>query len=108
MVGQSRLGSLNHCVWQLTSESAQGNFHLSVDIFRFENSDPTCTHDYLEVRNGYTQYAPIIGKYCGRNKPHSIRSTNGALWLKFVVSGETRNKVAMTYEFFPTHQVNHK
>lgn len=104
LFGESHLNSIKQCVWKLISESAQGNFIIDFEMFSFDNSDSTCTKDYVEIRNGYTRYAPLIGKYCGRNKPRIIRSSNGALWLRFVASGESKNKVTMRYEFIPTQR----
>ncbi|KAK3736523.1 hypothetical protein QZH41_009404, partial [Actinostola sp. cb2023] len=109
LVGESRLTSVKQCIWKLTTETTtQGKYILKFDEFSFQrNADPSCTKDYVEVRNGFTQYAPLIGKYCGNNKPRAIRSSNGALWVRFVVSGETRTKVAMSYEFVSPEHSNH-
>jgi len=107
LVGQSRVGSIKACVWQLRTQSSQGSIHLNFDTFRFEKSDGKCEKDYIEIRNGYTQYAPIIGRYCGPTMPQTIRSSTGTLWLRFVPSGKTNIKVAMAYEFVPSYHSTH-
>jgi hypothetical protein len=98
--------SLEECVWKLSPVSSEGTYVLKFDRFHFKNSDSSCTKDYVEVRNGFTQYAPLIGKYCGNNKPGPIRSSASALWIKYVVSGETRTKVTMTYKFVSSTNSN--
>lgn len=95
--------STEGCVWKLSPVSSQGTYVLKFDRFNFKNSDSTCTKDYVEVRNGFTQYAPLIGKYCGNSKPSPVRSSASALWIRYVVSGEASTKVTMSYEFVPSN-----
>lgn len=42
-----------------------------------------CPWDYLEVRDGATPEAKLIGTYCGQQKPGTIRSRSNVLYLKF-------------------------
>ena len=63
------------------SDSVKINF----DSFGIESGNgPTCNYDYLEVYDGSSINAPLIGTYCGNNlPPTSITSSGNALTLVF-------------------------
>ncbi|RVE59186.1 hypothetical protein OJAV_G00201620 [Oryzias javanicus] len=42
-----------------------------------------CSLDYVEVRDGDVEAAPLIGKYCGNSLPAPIVSSSNALWIRF-------------------------
>ncbi|XP_046880031.1 cubilin [Hypomesus transpacificus] len=42
-----------------------------------------CLFDYVEVRDGASETAPLIGKYCGTTLPAPISTTSHFLWLRF-------------------------
>lgn len=58
-----------------------------------------CAYDYLEVRDGTSETSPLIGHFCGYDKPEDIRSTSNTLWMKFVSDG-TVNKAGFAANFF--------
>lgn len=58
-----------------------------------------CAYDYLEVRDGTSENSPLIGRFCGYDKPEDIRSTSNTLWMKFVSDG-TVNKAGFAANFF--------
>jgi len=43
--------------------------------------------------------SPLIGHFCGYDKPEDIRSTSNTLWMKFVSDG-TVNKAGFAANFF--------
>ncbi len=49
----------------------------------------SCAYDYLEVYDGSSTSAPLIGKYCGTDLPGPFKSTNAdhALTFKFHSDG---------------------
>uniref|UniRef100_A0AAR2JDA1 Metalloendopeptidase n=1 Tax=Pygocentrus nattereri TaxID=42514 RepID=A0AAR2JDA1_PYGNA len=59
----------------------------------------SCAYDYLEVRDGLSESSPLIGRFCGYDKPEDIRSTSNTLWMKFVSDG-TVNKAGFAANFF--------
>ena len=61
-------------------------------LFQIERHD-SCAYDYLEVRNGDSESADLIGRYCGYDLPNNIKSSGNTLWIKFVSDGEIRLKV---------------
>ncbi|XP_010186719.1 PREDICTED: tolloid-like protein 1, partial [Mesitornis unicolor] len=58
-----------------------------------------CAYDYLEIRDGTNENSPLIGHFCGYDKPEDIRSTSNTLWMKFVSDG-TVNKAGFAANFF--------
>ncbi|KAI1887746.1 hypothetical protein AGOR_G00193530 [Albula goreensis] len=85
------------CVWKITV-SEDYNVGLSFQAFEIERHD-SCAYDYLEVRDGNTESSPLIGRFCGYDKPEDIRSTSNNLWMKFVSDG-TVNKAGFAANFF--------
>uniref|UniRef100_A0A5F9DTE1 Metalloendopeptidase n=1 Tax=Oryctolagus cuniculus TaxID=9986 RepID=A0A5F9DTE1_RABIT len=88
---------MKECVWRImVSES----YHvgLTFQAFEIERHD-NCAYDYLEVRDGTSENSPLIGRFCGYDKPEDIRSTSNTLWMKFVSDG-TVNKAGFAANFF--------
>ena len=101
MNGESNPPSKKDCHWFITSSKDSGTVTLKFTNFDFSRSDPTCTKDFVEVRNGLTEHAPLIGRYCGSSVPSTIQSSGSGLWVRYVVSGEIKTKVGMTYDDGP-------
>ncbi|KAL2098307.1 hypothetical protein ACEWY4_007514 [Coilia grayii] len=85
------------CVWRITVADGY-NVGLSFQAFEIERHD-SCAYDYLEVRDGLSESSPLIGRFCGYDKPEDIRSTSNLLWMKFVSDG-TVNKAGFAANFF--------
>uniref|UniRef100_A0A8D2IQV5 Cubilin n=1 Tax=Varanus komodoensis TaxID=61221 RepID=A0A8D2IQV5_VARKO len=67
-----------YIIQQPPSEKIHLNFtHLELD------SHPSCSWNYIEVRNGNTEMSPLIGKFCGNATPSVITSNSNRLWIKF-------------------------
>uniref|UniRef100_A0A8C5GVT5 Metalloendopeptidase n=1 Tax=Gouania willdenowi TaxID=441366 RepID=A0A8C5GVT5_GOUWI len=85
------------CVWRITV-SEGFSVGLSFQAFEIEKHD-SCAYDYLEVRDGPLETSPLIGRFCGHDKPEDVRSTSHTLWMKFVSDG-TVNKAGFAANFF--------
>ncbi|XP_077456618.1 bone morphogenetic protein 1a isoform X1 [Stigmatopora argus] len=85
------------CVWKVSV--AQG-FHvgLTFQSFEIERHD-SCAYDYLEVRDGNSENSPLLGRFCGYDKPDDIKTSSNQLWLKFVSDGSV-NKAGFAANFF--------
>uniref|UniRef100_A0A8D0CLR5 Metalloendopeptidase n=1 Tax=Scleropages formosus TaxID=113540 RepID=A0A8D0CLR5_SCLFO len=85
------------CVWKITV--AQG-FHvgLTFQSFEIERHD-SCAYDYLEVRDGNSENSPLIGRFCGYDKPDDIKTSSNQLYMKFVSDGSV-NKAGFAANFF--------
>ncbi|XP_047573691.1 tolloid-like protein 1 isoform X4 [Lutra lutra] len=80
--------SYTHCIWRISVTPGE-------KIERHDN----CAYDYLEVRDGTSENSPLIGRFCGYDKPEDIKSTSNTLWMKFVSDG-TVNKAGFAANFF--------
>ncbi|KAM8873002.1 bone morphogenetic protein 1-like isoform 2-T2 [Synchiropus picturatus] len=89
--------SNKQCVWKITV--AEGfEVGLSFQSFEMEKHD-TCSYDYVEVRDGGSHTSPLIGRFCGSNKPSDMKSSTNQLWLRFV-SDSSVNKAGFAVNFF--------
>uniref|UniRef100_A0A3B3QC45 Metalloendopeptidase n=1 Tax=Paramormyrops kingsleyae TaxID=1676925 RepID=A0A3B3QC45_9TELE len=84
------------CIWKITV-SENYNVGLIFQAFEIERHD-SCAYDYLEVRDGRSENSPLIGRFCGYDKPQDICSTSNHLWMKFVSDG-TVNKAGFAANF---------
>ena len=64
----------------------------------------SCAYDYVEVRDGGSENSPLLGHFCGYDKPDDIKSSSDRLWLKFVSDGSV-NKAGFAATFFKGQQV---
>lgn len=71
---------------------------LSFPQLQIERHD-SCAYDYVEVRDGSSESSPLLGHFCGYDKPDDIKSSSNQLWLKFVSDGSV-NKAGFAANFF--------
>ncbi|XP_068544100.1 tolloid-like protein 2 isoform X6 [Anas acuta] len=85
------------CIWKITVSEG---FHIGITFQAFEIEwHDTCSYDYLEIRDGLTEYSPLIGQFCGYEKPADIKSSSNKVWMKFT-SDATINKAGFAANFF--------
>ncbi|EDW13989.1 dorsal-ventral patterning protein tolloid [Drosophila mojavensis] len=70
------------CVWKI---SVPKGFQVALKFqsFEVENHD-SCVYDYVEVRDGPAQDAPLIGVFCGYKPPPNMKSSGNSMYVKFV------------------------
>ncbi|XP_048472235.1 tolloid-like protein 2 [Rhincodon typus] len=73
------------CTWRITV-AEEYHVGLVFQAFEIERHD-SCAYDYLEVRDGDSATSPLIGQFCGYNKPSDIKSSSNKLWMKFMSDG---------------------
>ncbi|XP_021025680.1 tolloid-like protein 1 [Mus caroli] len=88
---------MKECVWKIMVSEGY-HVGLTFQAFEIERHD-SCAYDHLEVRDGASENSPLIGRFCGYDKPEDIRSTSNTLWMKFVSDG-TVNKAGFAANFF--------
>ncbi|KAK2888337.1 bone morphogenetic protein 1-like isoform X1 [Channa argus] len=89
--------SNKECVWKISV--AEGfSVGLSFQSFEIERHD-SCSYDYVEVRDGSSENSPLLGRFCGYDKPDDIKSSSNQLWLKFASDGSV-NKAGFAANFF--------
>ncbi|KAH8382434.1 hypothetical protein KR009_003503 [Drosophila setifemur] len=70
------------CVWKITVPKGY-QVALKFQSFEVENHD-SCVYDYVEVRDGPTQDAALIGVFCGYKPPPNMKSGGNSMYVKFV------------------------
>ncbi|KAM4576821.1 bone morphogenetic protein 1a isoform 1-T1 [Odontesthes bonariensis] len=85
------------CIWKI---SVTQGYHvgLTFQSFEIERHD-SCAYDYLEVRDGMSENSPLLGRFCGYDKPDDIKTSSNHLWMKFVSDGSV-NKAGFAANFF--------
>ncbi|XP_077347020.1 cubilin isoform X1 [Lithobates pipiens] len=77
------------CEWIITQPDGE------VVLFSFDSfglhPGTQCSSNYVEVRDGPSSNAPLIGKYCGPEVPPLAYSTQRSLYIKFVTDASTTN-----------------
>ncbi|XP_017846556.1 dorsal-ventral patterning protein tolloid isoform X3 [Drosophila busckii] len=70
------------CLWKI---SVPKGFQVALKFqsFEVENHD-SCVYDYVEVRDGDAQDAPLIGVFCGYKPPPNLKSSGNLMYVKFV------------------------
>ncbi|XP_051907425.1 bone morphogenetic protein 1-like isoform X2 [Hippocampus zosterae] len=85
------------CVWKVTV--AEGyEVGLAFQSFELETHD-SCAYDYVEVRDGGSARSPLLGRFCGCDKPDDVKSSTNQLWIKFA-SDVSVNKAGFSATFF--------
>lgn len=52
----------------------------------------SCNYDSVEVRDGASVIAPLIGRYCGKTVPGSLYSTGSFLFVRMVTDESLARK----------------
>lgn len=85
------------CKWKL--RVAEGyNIGIVFQSFEIERHD-SCAYDFLEIRDGETETSPLIGRYCGYDKPDDFKSSGNKLFVRFVSDGSI-NKAGFSLHYF--------
>ncbi|KAI1888819.1 hypothetical protein AGOR_G00172680 [Albula goreensis] len=85
-------------VLRAPQDSAISLFFNSFDV----ESHPSCNYDYLEVRNGSTASAPLLGKFCGNTLPNPVFPRANEMFLRFKSDySSTRNGFEITWTSSP-------
>ncbi|XP_030381464.1 cubilin homolog [Scaptodrosophila lebanonensis] len=77
----------SECVWKI---SAPQHHTIAVEFLGTFDLTPgsgstgdSCDREYIQVNDGSTEMMPMLGRYCGKQKPNSIFSTGSAMRLKY-------------------------
>ncbi|XP_029134023.2 cubilin [Labrus bergylta] len=70
------------CVFKII---VQVNMQIMLNFTNFdlEGSPPSCSFDFVEIRDGGYETSPLIGKFCGDQGPPVLVSHSNRLWVKF-------------------------
>ena len=68
------------------------------DRFDIEDS-PSCSHSYVEVRDGDGPNSMLVGRYCGSTAPSVITSSTNTLYIRFHSSPNQTTNVGFNATF---------
>lgn len=70
------------CEWKL-QVTPHYRLQLSFTSFSMPAPGGSGCSDYVEVRNGTTSLAPLLGSYCNRGPSQPIKSMSSSMFVKF-------------------------
>ena len=70
------------CEWRISMTPGE-RIVLNFTAFGLRRGSGKCRDEYVEVRDGHSRTAPLIGRYCGRKRPPTIWSTGNRLWISY-------------------------
>ncbi|XP_063003684.1 cubilin [Elgaria multicarinata webbii] len=73
-----------NCSWIIRAQEPFNHVTLSFTEFETEDRRHNCSTDYVEIREGDNDNAPVQGRYCGTTVPHPITSFSSAMSINFV------------------------
>ncbi|XP_070708966.1 cubilin [Pempheris klunzingeri] len=69
------------CAWVIRVDPNK-ILHISFPFFHLESST-NCNYDFLQIHDGDSASAYMIGKYCGQNNPPDVYSSHNSLYFWF-------------------------
>ncbi|XP_061178089.1 cubilin-like [Saccostrea echinata] len=69
------------CVWRVMVSPGK-NIMFTFAVMALEHHD-NCSYDYVEIRDGLDENAPLLRKYCSTSSPVPITTTNPYAHIKF-------------------------
>uniref|UniRef100_A0A8C2VAY4 Metalloendopeptidase n=1 Tax=Chinchilla lanigera TaxID=34839 RepID=A0A8C2VAY4_CHILA len=82
--------SRKECTWNISS-TAGHRVKLMFNEFEIEQHQE-CAYDHLEMYDGPDSLAPILGRFCGSNKPDPVVASGSSLFLRFYSDASVQRK----------------
>ncbi|XP_034170801.2 neuropilin-1a isoform X4 [Pangasianodon hypophthalmus] len=76
------------CVWLISAPDPHQRILINFNP-HFDLESRECKYDFLEVYDGDSEKASLVGKYCGKIAPSPITSSGNLLLIKFTSDYET-------------------
>ncbi|XP_041670250.1 cubilin [Cheilinus undulatus] len=70
------------CIFKIIVE-VNMQIMLNFTSFELEGSTPSCSFDFVEIRDGGYETSPLIGKFCSNQRPPVLVSHSNRLWIRF-------------------------
>ena len=80
----------SNCTWIIDLPTYK-RIELKFNEMAIEDS-PNCTKDQVTILNGKDENSLSLGSYCGNKLPTTIKSSTGAVTIKFISDGSVNNK----------------
>lgn len=93
------IGQSTRCDWTINVPHGL-RIRLAFIDFVMKTTCCSCTHDYLEIRDGRDENSTLIDRYCASTEPKLVYSTGNVLWIRFVSDFRTfsGNRFRLSYD----------
>lgn len=93
------MGESLRCTWTITVPD-RFRVKITVTDFVMKTTCCSCTHDFLEIRDGSLDNSTLIGRFCAKREPKFIFSTKNVIWIQFTSDFRTYrgNRFRLSYE----------
>lgn len=98
-ISGGNVGESLRCTWTITV-SERFRVKITFTDFVMETICCSCTHDFLEIRDGSLDNSTVIGRFCAKRQPKFIYSTTNVIWIQFTSDFRTysSNRFRLSYE----------
>ncbi|KFQ94834.1 Neuropilin-2, partial [Nipponia nippon] len=94
--------SHQNCEWVIYAPESNQKIILNFNP-HFEIEKHDCKYDYIEIRDGDSEAADLLGKHCGNIAPPTIISSGPSLYIKFTSDYARQGAgFSLRYEIYKT------
>ncbi|XP_064017353.1 neuropilin-2 isoform X4 [Pogoniulus pusillus] len=94
--------SHQNCEWVIYTPESNQKIILNFNP-HFEIEKHDCKYDYIEIRDGDSEAADLLGKHCGNIAPPTIISSGPSLYIKFTSDYARQGAgFSLRYEIYKT------
>ncbi|XP_038037989.1 neuropilin-2 isoform X2 [Anas platyrhynchos] len=94
--------SHQNCEWVIYAPEANQKIILNFNP-HFEIEKHDCKYDFIEIRDGDSEAADLLGKHCGNIAPPTIISSGSSLYIKFTSDYARQGAgFSLRYEIYKT------
>ncbi|XP_010187217.1 PREDICTED: neuropilin-2 [Mesitornis unicolor] len=94
--------SHQNCEWVIFAPESNQKIILNFNP-HFEIEKHDCKYDYIEIRDGDSEAADLLGKHCGNIAPPTIISSGPSLYIKFTSDYARQGAgFSLRYEIYKT------
>lgn len=81
------------CVWRIQLQDESKIINATFNRFEMLKTNG-CRNDFLEIHDGKNTAAPLVGRFCGNEKPNGghLLSTHYALYIWFRMENQSQDK----------------
>ncbi|KAG8558788.1 hypothetical protein GDO81_017148 [Engystomops pustulosus] len=94
--------SHQNCVWVVSAPEPNQKIVLNFNP-HFEIEKHDCKYDFIEIRDGDSESADLLGKHCGSIAPSTITSSGSHIYIRFISDYARQGAgFSLRYEIFKT------
>ncbi|KAM5151973.1 neuropilin-2 [Mantella aurantiaca] len=94
--------SHQNCEWVISAPEPNQKIVLNFNP-HFEIEKHDCKYDFIEIRDGESENADLLGKHCGNIAPSTVTSSGSHIYIRFTSDyGRQGAGFSLRYEIFKT------